>query len=246
VCVQDTNGQNIADQFGQCGFPGFDGMFPRNTLAEVAQMQEAGIPVTYAYISDAHDFHGIAGEQHHAYGPGEAGYVQQLKDYDKSFGDFFTRLKDDGITKDNTLFVITVEEEDHFAGSQPDDPTCDGVTKPCTYQHVTEVNGDLRRLVTTYNASHGTNATLNFAVHSDLAPNVYITGNPPAGSSTARTLEQAFSDMQVTDPLNGVKDSLFVAMADPVEENLLHMVTADPARTPTFTPFAQGDFFLNA
>ena len=35
-------------------------------------------------------------------------------------------------------------------------------------------------------------------------------------------------------------------MADPVEEKLLHMVTADPARTPTFTPFAQGDYFLNA
>ena len=37
-----------------------------------------------------------------------------------------------------------------------------------------------------------------------------------------------------------------VAMADPIEEKVLHMVTADPARTPTFTPFAQGDYFLNA
>jgi hypothetical protein len=35
-------------------------------------------------------------------------------------------------------------------------------------------------------------------------------------------------------------------MADPVEERILHMVTADPARTPTFTPFAQGDYFLSA
>ena len=35
-------------------------------------------------------------------------------------------------------------------------------------------------------------------------------------------------------------------MADPVEEKLLHMVTADPVRTPTFTPFAQGDYFLRA
>ena len=52
--------------------------------------------------------------------------------------------------------------------------------------------------------------------------------------------------MQVTDPLNGDQENLFVAMADPVEEKLLHMVTADPARTPTFTPFAQGDYFLNA
>ena len=93
-------------------------MFARNTLGEVATMQEAGIPVTFGYISDAHDAHGLAGEIHHAYGPGEAGYVQQLKDYDQAFADFFTRLKNDGITKANTLFVVTVEESDHFAGTR--------------------------------------------------------------------------------------------------------------------------------
>jgi hypothetical protein len=108
------------------------------------------------------------------------------------------------------------------------------------------VNGDLKRLVATYNASHGTSATTDFSVHSDLAPNVYIKGNPAVGTAVPRTLEKAMSDMQVTDPPNGKKDKLFVAMADPVEEKLLHMVTADPLRTPTFTPFAQGDFFLNA
>ena len=42
------NGQPIADPFGQPGFPGFDGMFAKNTLGEVAQMQEAGVPVTFA------------------------------------------------------------------------------------------------------------------------------------------------------------------------------------------------------
>jgi acid phosphatase len=245
--VNDTNGSPIVDPFGQPGFPGFDGMFAKSTLGMVAQMQENGVPVTFAYISDAHDNHGNAGNIHIAYGPGEAGYVQQLKDYDKAFGDFFTRLANDGINKDNTLFVFTVEEGDHFAGTAPDAP-CDGVTVACTYAngHVTEVNGDLKRLVATYNASHGTSATTNFSVHSDMAPNVYITGNPARDSATARNLEKAMSDMQVTNPLSGQKQSLFVAMADPVEEQLLHMVTADPARTPTFTPFAQGDYFLNA
>jgi hypothetical protein len=34
-------------------------------------------------------------------------------------------------------------------------------------------------------------------------------------------------------------------MADPVEEQALHMVNADPARTPTFTAFANPDFFLS-
>jgi hypothetical protein len=35
-------------------------------------------------------------------------------------------------------------------------------------------------------------------------------------------------------------------MADPVEMKLLHMVTADPARTPTFTLFADPNYFLFA
>ena len=52
--------------------------------------------------------------------------------------------------------------------------------------------------------------------------------------------------MNVTNPLSGVHEPLFVAMADPVEEKLFHMVTADPARTPSFTPFAAGDYFLSA
>src|SRR3954453_2907499 len=247
TCVKDTSGAPIADPFNQCGFPGFDGMYAKNTLGEVAQMQEAGVPVTFGYISDAHDFHGVSGNTHVAYGPGEAGYVQQLKDYDQAFGDFFTRLTNDGITKDNTLFVVTVEEGDHFAETAPDAP-CDGVTTPCTYTngHVTEVNGDLKRMVATYNAIHGTSATTDFSVHSDMAPNVYVTGNPARDSTTARTLEKAMSDMTVTNPLSGAHQKLFVAMADPVEEKLLHMVTADPQRTPTFTPFAQGDYFLNA
>ena len=51
----------IADPFGQPGFPGFDGMLAKNTLGYVAQMQESGVPVTFGYISDAHDFHGVSG-----------------------------------------------------------------------------------------------------------------------------------------------------------------------------------------
>ena len=97
-------------------------------------MQEAGIPVTFGYISDAHDQHGVAGEIHATRGPGEADYVQQLKNYDEAFGKFFDRLAADGITKSNTLFVFTVEEGDHFVGSLPTTAGCDGVNTPCTYR----------------------------------------------------------------------------------------------------------------
>ena len=56
-CVKATDGTNITDSAGNCGFPGFDGALAKNTLGEVAQMQENGVPVTFAYISDAHDNH---------------------------------------------------------------------------------------------------------------------------------------------------------------------------------------------
>ena len=77
------------------------------------QMQEHGVPVTYAYISDAHDNHSLGAC---ARGPGEADYKQQLADYDTAFAAFFQRLQNDGIDKSNTLFVVTVDEGDHFAG----------------------------------------------------------------------------------------------------------------------------------
>lgn len=127
AAVNDINGQPIADSAGNPGFPGFDGMSAANTLGYVAQMQESGIPVTFAYISDAHDNHAGFG----AYAPGEAGYVAALRSYDDAFGKFIDRLASDGITRSNTLFVVTSDENDHYAGQQAQN--CDGVTTPCTY-----------------------------------------------------------------------------------------------------------------
>jgi hypothetical protein len=131
AAVDDVTGANpITDSFGQPGFPGFDGMSAANTLGYVAQMQEAGIPVTYAYISDLHDNHAGGG----AYGPGEAAYVAALKTYDDAFVAFFARLASDGINKGNTLFIVTADENDHYAGQQAQG--CDGVTTPCVYNTV--------------------------------------------------------------------------------------------------------------
>jgi hypothetical protein len=133
--VNDINGNPITDPRGNPGFPGFDGMPAAVTLGYVAQMQEAGIPVTYAYISDAHDNHAGFG----AYGPGEAGYVAALKSYDDAFGKFFDRLAADGINKSNTLFVFTADEGDHYAGQQAQN--CDGVSTPCVYNANTTPGG---------------------------------------------------------------------------------------------------------
>src|SRR5579859_2796719 len=55
--LKDLNGNIIEDTAKppHIGFPGFDGMEAPVSLAYVAAMQEHGVPVTYAYISDAHE-----------------------------------------------------------------------------------------------------------------------------------------------------------------------------------------------
>jgi hypothetical protein len=240
--MTDLNGNVIQDATGHVGFPGFDGMEATVSLSWVAQMQEAGIPVTYAYISDAHDGHGTSGNIHFAYGPGEAGYVQQLHDYDLAFQRFFDRLAADGINKSNTLFLFTVDEGDHFVGDQPTPAGCDGVTTPCNYNRVGEINANLSAMVRT---QFGDNTP--FTVHSDDAPNVYITGNPSQTAPVTRNLEREMAQLHWTNPYTGLdQHNIMVAQADQTEMKTLHMVTADAARTPTFTPFADPDWFFFA
>jgi hypothetical protein len=243
----DLEGHTIQDASGHVGFPGFDGMEATVSLSWVAHMQEAGIPVTYAYISDAHDGHGTAGNIHFAYGPGEAGYVQQLKDYDRAFGQFFNDLANHGINKSNTLFVFTVDEGDHFVGDAPTPAGCDGVTTPCTYNRVGEINADLRRMIRTQFGD-----TTTFSVHSDDAPTVYVNGTAtqPIRDQTdpaVRNLERETAQLHWLNPYtNADEPGIMVAQADHAGMKTLHMITADPFRTPTFTPFADPNWFFFA
>jgi len=240
--MTDLNGNVIQDATGHVGFPGFDGMEATVSLSWVAQMQEAGIPITYAYISDAHDDHGTSGNIHFAYGPGEAGYVQQLHDYDMAFATFFDRLAADGINQSNTLFVFTVDEGDHFVGDAATPAGCNGVTTPCNYNRVGEINANLRAMITTQFGD-----TTAFSVHSDDAPTVYVNGNPGRTDPAVRALERESAQLSWLNPYTGqVETGITVALADPVQEKTLHMVTADPFRTPTFTLFADPDWFFFA
>ncbi len=250
--LNDLAGQPIVNPVSNTsGFPGFDGMSAAVSLAYVADMQEHGIPVTYAYISDAHDKH----QSGPAYGPGEAGYVAALKSYDDAFAAFFTRLANDGINSSNTLFVFTADENDHFAGGTPSN-ACDGVNTPCTYSHVNcpsltvpvcpsdnvgELNVNAAGLLATQQG-----ITTPFTVHSDSAPTVYITGNPASTNPTTRAFERAVGQLTAQNFYKGVTENMTLALADPVEMKILHMITADPARTPTFTWFARPDYFIFA
>ena len=233
--LRDLNGNVIQDPTGHVGFPGFDGMSAAVSLSYVAAMQEHGVPVTFAYISDAHDKHPSGP----AYGPGEAGYVAALAAYDDAFNKFFTRLAQHGITQDNTLFIVTADEGDHFVGGAPTPANCDGIHTPCTYTKIGEINtaGLL--------ATERSNST-PFTVHSDDAPTIYITGNPARTDAVTRTFAKDLAALTAVNPITGNTDSISEFLADPVEMKLLHMLTADPARTPTLTMFADPNYFLFA
>ncbi len=254
-CVNDTAGQPITDPDGNCGFPGFDGMLAKNTLGYVEQMQENGVPVTYGYISDAHDLH-TPNTTTDAYvssaqGPGESGHDAQLAAYDQAFAQFFQNLADHGIDRSNTVFVVTVDEGDHFAGGVGT-PAGDGTLSyahancvdmtACPSNQIGEVNYDLRGP----NALPATEPA--FSVHNDSAPTVYVNGQPGRTDPQVRQLERDVAKLQVPDPYvgHGQQVALTVALADPVEEQTLHMVNSDPKRTPTFTLWANDDFFVSA
>ena len=235
--VKDVTGSSaIVDDHGRPGFPGFDSMSAANSLGYVAQMQEAGVPVTYGYISDAHDNHAPGG---HAYGPGETGYVNALKSYDTAFDAFFQRLAKDGINASNTMFVVTSDENDHFVGGKPSPANCDGVTTPCSYTQLGEINANVKGLLATQ-----AGVTTPFGVHADSAPNYYLNGNPAASSAPVRTFEHAVAGLTAANPLTGNTEKFANYFADPVEMKLLHMTTADPLRTPTFTEFADPNYYV--
>jgi hypothetical protein len=252
-CVNSTAGTPVTDPLGNCGFPGFDGMFAQNTLGYVAAMQENGVPVTYGYLSDIHDCHqpNTTTDSYvsTAQGPGESCAKQQLAAYDAAFNTFFTDLNAHGINKSNTLFVITVDEGDHFAGgtgtAQPDGTlayahtNCSTLTA-CPANQIGELNANLPPLLPA--------GTPSFAVHSDDAPTVYVAGNPARTDATVRKLERDLGALTLPDPYvsNGAPSPITVALADSIGMRLLHMVNADPARTPTFTLFGNADIFFTA
>ncbi|MBV8120184.1 MAG: hypothetical protein JO081_09645, partial [Alphaproteobacteria bacterium] len=235
--VTDLDGNVITDGKGHVGFPaGFDPSASQ-TLGYLGAMLEHGVPVVYGYIEDAHDDH----VNDVAFGPGQAGYVAQLKSFDNAFGKFFARLKNDGIDQTNTLFIITADENDHFAGGPPSPANCDGVTTPCSYAKIGEVDVDLSQLLAT---EFGEGSP--FFVHSDDAPTFYINGNPGQLTALTRRFEHEAGAATVFNPITGNTDVLTQRLADQQEQTLLHMVTADPNRTPNFILFANPDYFLFA
>ena len=232
--VLDIDGNVIEDAAGNPGFPNTFDPSAAQTLGYLATMLEAGVPVVYGYIEDMHDNHATGG----TYGPGEAGYVAQLAAANEAFGKFFARLAKDGMTADNTLFIVTADENDQFVGGPPAPASCDGVNVPCTYQLIGEVDANLSRLLATQRSD-----TTAFAVHSDSAPTFYIVGNPGQTDAVTRQLERDVGALTAVNPYTGNTEMIAQGLADQTEQRFLHMITSDPNRTPNFVMFGNDDYF---
>jgi hypothetical protein len=260
----DENGNELDGAFltDHPGFPGFD-VNAAQTLSYMADMLESGVPVVNGYISDIHgneDIPGLSACAHApaALGSGTACYVAQAQYYNQAFGTFFRRLAADGITSRNTLFILSSDEGDHEAGAnvgraiQPTPAGCDGakvtgttVTAdvPCTYPAGSfgELDGNLTGLLATQ--AHDTTP---FSLENDTAPEFYVTGEPGPRAPQVRTLEHDVAGLTAANPYTGTTQPIANYLADPAAEAILHMVNADPARTPTLAMFARPDYFLTA
>ena len=106
-----------------------------------------------------------------AFGPGEADYVKQLKKFNVAFGKFF--LAADGFTKDNTLFVITSDENESFCRRRTTPEDCDGIHAACTYPDKGEVDANLDDL---FRGEFKDSTSFN--IDFDDASGVWIDANP--------------------------------------------------------------------
>ncbi len=234
--VKSLNGAVIKDSSGNIGFPGYDGMTGPNALAYTLDMQTHGVPVTFTYLSDVHDSWTTGA----GLGPGTATYESQLRQENAAFAKFFAGLAAHGITKGNTLFVLTADEGDHFVGSAPSPAKCNGVKILCTYKRVGEVDGNLTGML----AAKG--VTTPFDVSADSAPIVYVHHQPGRTVPAVRTLERTAAKLTADDLATGKTVKLINYLADPVEMKLLHMITGDQKRTATVALFGNTDFWLSA
>jgi len=264
----DLSGNQIDGAFltGHPGFPGYGSINAAQSLAYAADMLESGVQVANVYLSDLHGNESIAslsgpgGPCYHApsaLGSGSACYVAQAQYYNQAFGTFFQRLAADGITPQNTLFVVSSDEGDHQAAAnvgraiQPTPAGCDGAKvsgdtvtpdQPCTYPagSLGELSGNLTGLLATEKAN-----TTPFSLEPDTAPEFYLTGNPGPDTPVVRTFEHDVAGLTASNPYSGnAHETITNYLANPVEEAILHMVNADPARTPTLAMFAKPDYYL--
>ncbi|MEP7180039.1 MAG: hypothetical protein ABI775_13205, partial [Pseudonocardiales bacterium] len=162
----------------------------------------------------------------------------------------------DGITPANTEFMISSEENDQFAGANvgrataPTPVGCDGVTTPCNY--ATGPSGSLQGQIGELQANIKglLSGTASSTTPFDIEPqgaSIYVHGQPAASDPSVRQLERDTAAMTGDDPYTGVNgETITNYQAGALEQRALHMQTADPLRTPTYTLFPKPDYFFSS
>ncbi|MBV9596270.1 MAG: hypothetical protein JOZ87_05360 [Chloroflexi bacterium] len=250
--ITETDGTPIT------GFTeGFDPT-PSYTLGYMRSLLEANVPVVYGYIADAHDSRNDCasttpsnpivsdtanGQPCGAYAPGELGYVAQLKQWDAGFAQFFAQLDKLGINSSNTLFVIHSDENDHFAGTPPLNPGCNGISIPCKYDRTRlgEITTDLPLLLQQQDLY--TSSDLPYGIDFDSAPGFWLKGHPANGIAPVRKLEGALAAVTFANPYTNSTQKLFRFLIDEPGLKALHMLTSDANRTPGVVGFGQENNF---
>ncbi|MCA6120292.1 hypothetical protein J6500_00010 [Bradyrhizobium sp. WSM 1704] len=234
--LKDLGGRIIADDTGRPGFPGAAATTASQSLGYAAAMLEAGVPVVYVGIGNAH-LPATAAARRRAYGPGERDHVARLAADDAAFKVFIDRLAASGITTRNTLFIVVPTGADRFVGGQPNPAACDGLAVPCSYGPAGAIDVAIDRLL----ATERRNVTA-FDVQSGNAPPFYIQGNPQPTDPLTRILAQDIGKLTALNPVTGKTDRLTSMLADRAQMQLMHLVTASPARTPHIIMFADPDY----
>ena len=136
--------------------------------------------------------------------------------------------------------MITADENDHFAGGPPSRADCDGIHTSRTYSQIGEIDADLDSVIFTEFGD-----ATPFRTDFDDAPAFYINGNPAQTDPKTRKLEREAGMAIGFDVIQGGNNQIAQALADQAEQALLHMITADPNRTPNFILFANPDYFFS-
>ncbi len=206
-----------------------------------------------------------------AFGSGEAGYENYLKQLNSDFQSFFDNASADGYNASNTEFVFYSDENDDASEGTPANPTCDGVTVACEYDHSgvsdsssvvsasgSPVAGQLGEVFVNVDQTLPTESQYSqqpYFINPDSAPEFYLEngtgadlalGTPAQTAPNVRQFERDVSAATYTDPYTGTSAHVVSYAADQAELTALNMVTADPLRTPTFVVFSPADDFVNS
>ena len=180
--------------------------------------------------------------------------TRRAQRYDQAFAKFLDRLAKDGITPDQHAVHHRCRENDHLAGANvgranaPSDPAnCDGVTVPCRYSHdqIGEIQANLAELVAKERGN-----TTPFDVEPQGA-SIYVrntneAASPLANDPSVRQLERDTALHTANNRHSGVNGETIVNyQAGATEQRILHLQTADPQRTPTYSLFPKPDYFFD-